>query len=87
MHRIRKLSTQMLEDKMKDSNLFENDISAKRDIMSILVRARKAEMDGGKGDYAMSDQAMMDQVVSRRCGCSGIRSHESPVAHIPWRWA
>ena len=64
MYRIRKISAQMLEEKMKDSNLTLNDSDAKRDIMSILVRARKAELDGGKGGYAMSDRAMMDQVVS-----------------------
>ena len=64
MYRIRKISAQMLEEKMKDSNLALNDSDAKRDIMSILVRARKAELDGGKGGYAMSDRAMMDQVVS-----------------------
>lgn len=64
MYRIRKISAQMLEEKMKDSNLTLNDSDAKRDIMSILVRARKAELDGGKGGYAMSDRAMTDQVVS-----------------------
>lgn len=35
-----------------------------KDIMSILVQARKAELGGG---YPMSDRAMMDQVVSRYC--------------------
>lgn len=64
MYRIRKLSARMLEEKMRDSNMVLNDSDAKRDIMSILVRARKAELDGGKGGYAMSDRAMMDQVVS-----------------------
>jgi len=65
MYRIRKLSQQMLAEKLQDSNILLNDSDAKKDIMSILVRARKAELDGGKGGYAMSDRAMMDQVVSR----------------------
>lgn len=64
MYRIRKISAKMLEEKMKDAIIISNDTDAKRDIMSILVRARKAELDGGKGGYAMSDRAMMDQVVS-----------------------
>jgi hypothetical protein len=68
MYRIRKISVKMLEEKMKDSSLVLNDSDAKRDIMSILVRARKAELDGGKGGYAMSDRAMMDQVV----GCNFV---------------
>lgn len=86
MYRIRKLSVQMLKDKMNDSHLFENDTGAKRDIMSILVRARKVELDGGKGDYAMSDRAMMDQVVRRRCESPRIH-FKFLVAHLSWRWA
>ena len=31
---------------------------------SILVQARKAELDGGNGEYTMNDRAMIDQVVS-----------------------
>lgn len=65
MHRIRTLSARMLADKMRESTMVSNDSDAKKDIMSILVRARKAELDGGKGGYAMSDRAMVDQVVSR----------------------
>lgn len=63
MYRIRKITAKMLEEKMQDSSLVMNDSDANRDIISILDRARKAELDGGKGGYAMSDRAMMDQVV------------------------
>ncbi|PPQ71368.1 hypothetical protein CVT24_011754 [Panaeolus cyanescens] len=64
MYRIRKLSKAMLEEKMRDADLPLTDIEAKCDIMSILVRARRAEQEEGKGGYAMSDQAMMDQVLT-----------------------
>ncbi|PPQ77754.1 hypothetical protein CVT25_011188 [Psilocybe cyanescens] len=79
MYRIRKLSVQMLKDKMNDSHLFENDTGAKRDIMSILVRARKVELDGGKGDYAMSDRAMMDQVLTFLGA-----GHETTASGLTW---
>ncbi|KAH9482683.1 Cytochrome P450 monooxygenase 205 [Psilocybe cubensis] len=79
MHRIRKLSAQMLQEKMKDSILIDTDISAKRDIMSILVRARKVEMDGGKGDFAMSDRAMMDQVLTFLGA-----GHETTASGLTW---
>jgi hypothetical protein len=41
-------------------------MNVKRSIMSLLlvVRARKADLDKDGGVYAMSDQAMVDQVVS-----------------------
>lgn len=57
------MSASMLRDKMNDSSVAVSDTHAKRDIMSLLVRARKADLDKDKGVYAMSDQAMMDQVV------------------------
>lgn len=64
MYIIKKVSAQMLKEKMEDSAVTVNDINAKRDIMSILVRARKADLDKDSSSYAMSDKAMMDQVVS-----------------------
>jgi len=54
----------MLADKMKDAEIISNDHETKKDIMSILVRARKAEMDGGKESFSMNDEAMVNQVVS-----------------------
>lgn len=55
----------MLEDKFKETAVHRSDTDAKRDIMSILVRAKKAEQeDRVEEQYTMNDQAMMDQVVS-----------------------
>ncbi|KAG6866222.1 hypothetical protein C0991_007247 [Blastosporella zonata] len=53
----------MLRQKMEDSTIVTSDMDAKRDIMSLLVRARKADFDKDKCVYAMSDRAMMDQVT------------------------
>ncbi len=72
---------------MKDSDLTLNDSDAQRDIMSILVRARKAELDEGKGGYAMSDRAMMDQVVSILPSTLMISCLKSNTAYIPWCWS
>ena len=65
MHRIKSVSAAILREKMQDTAVPVSDMNAKRDIMSLLVRARKADLDKDRGVYAMSDQAMMDQVVSR----------------------
>lgn len=60
MYTIKNISAQMLKEKVADASVVASDMTAKRDIMSILVRARIAEKGQG---YQMSDQAMMDQVV------------------------
>lgn len=60
MHTIKTISAQMLAEKMADSAVTMDDTLAKRDIMSLLVRARKTDKDDG---YQMTDQDMMDQVV------------------------
>lgn len=65
MHSIKRISGQMLREKMKESvesGMIEGDseLSGKKDIMSILVRARTREVGSG---YKMSDEAMMAQVV------------------------
>lgn len=62
MYKIRQLSKSMLEDKLRES-AYISDMDAKRDIMSILVRAKKGEQEGNMASYTMNDQAMMDQVV------------------------
>lgn len=74
MHKIKRISAQMLEEKMKDSAVAMSDTDAKRDIMSLLVRARKAESEQEKGVYTMSDKAMMDQVVLQ---------YFSPIVRMP----
>ena len=67
MHRIKRVSAGLLEEKMKEAHSAPGDFETKKDIMSILVRARMAEEKANEGKrvgYAMSDGEMMDQVVS-----------------------
>lgn len=68
MERIRAVAAVMLSQKMAAAVAVQEDGEAQRDIMSLLVRARLSEARGalkaGAGPvYAMSDTAMMDQVV------------------------
>ncbi|KAL0960786.1 hypothetical protein HGRIS_005807 [Hohenbuehelia grisea] len=79
MHRIKKISAQMLEEKLADSAVAAADTAAKRDIMSLLVRARKAEMEQEKAGYAMSDQQMMDQVLTFLGA-----GHETTASGLAW---
>lgn len=60
---IRRVSSRMLVEKMEDTAVALSDTEAKRDIMSLLVRARKFDLEKAGAGYAMSDAAMMDQVV------------------------
>lgn len=64
MHIIKKVSAQLLKEKVADAAVVAADMTTKRDIMSILVRARIS--DKGEG-YQMTDGAMMDQVVRSTC--------------------
>ncbi|KDR66172.1 hypothetical protein GALMADRAFT_148080 [Galerina marginata CBS 339.88] len=79
MHRIRKVSAKMLQDKMQDFAVPISDSESKRDIMSILVRARKADLDSKAGGYAMSDEAMMDQVLTFLAA-----GHETTASGLAW---
>jgi hypothetical protein len=67
MNRIKRISADILAEKMRDSSVAMSDTEAKRDVMSLLVRARKADIEKDKGAYAMSDKAMMEQVVRSFC--------------------
>jgi len=50
----------MITQKLSDAEMTaDNDTHAKRDVMSILVRARRT----GEAAYALSDEALVDQVV------------------------
>ncbi|KAJ3986707.1 cytochrome P450 [Lentinula detonsa] len=74
MHRIKAVSASILREKMKEAENLENneDTAAKKDIMSLLVRARMTDqkiqrsISSGLGPvpYAMSDAEMMDQVLT-----------------------
>ncbi|KAL9708590.1 hypothetical protein Ac2012v2_008259 [Leucoagaricus gongylophorus] len=80
MYEIRKLSKKMLEDKFKETTVHGSDTDAKRDIMSILVRARKADQEGRAGEqYTMNDQAMMDQVLTFLGA-----GHETTASGLTW---
>ncbi|KAF7967394.1 hypothetical protein HWV62_34447 [Athelia sp. TMB] len=77
MYTIKKISAQMLKEKLEDSaHIAADDTAAKRDIMSLLVRARMA--DKGEG-YQMSDGAMMDQVLTFLGA-----GHETTASGLAW---
>ncbi|KAF8868304.1 cytochrome P450 [Infundibulicybe gibba] len=78
MHRIKRISSEILQEKLADS-IRVSDTDAKRDIMSLLVRARKADLAHEKGAYAMSDQAMMDQVLTFLGA-----GHETTASGLAW---
>ncbi|TFK31568.1 cytochrome P450 [Crucibulum laeve] len=87
MHNIRRISSGMLAEKLASaSTLNISDTDAKRDIMSLLVRARVADVkeaagkEGGvAGEYRMSDQAMMDQVLTFLGA-----GHETTASGLTW---
>ncbi|KIL66765.1 hypothetical protein M378DRAFT_160252 [Amanita muscaria Koide BX008] len=65
MHRITKISEKLLEQKIKDNEsitLPEGEM--KRDIMSTLVRSRKAALEKDSNAYTISDAIMVDQVLT-----------------------
>jgi len=95
MHHIKAISRQMLADKMKDAEIISNDHETKKDIMSILVRARKAETEGGKEGFSMNDEAMVNQVVSRSTTDTAVTDaptqltflgagHETTASGLTW---
>ncbi|KAF9005232.1 cytochrome P450 [Cyathus striatus] len=79
MFRIRQVSASILEEKMRDSAIALSDTEAKRDIMSLLVRARKIDLAREKDGYAMSDKAMMDQVLTFLGA-----GHETTASGLAW---
>lgn len=65
MHRIERVSAQILADAKTHATAVassDSTLKGKKDIMSLLVRARMNETDGS--GYKMSDFMMMQQVVS-----------------------
>lgn len=65
VHRIMAVSRKMLDNKLREAN--GKDSESKKDIMSLLVRARMNESNEG---YRMSDQDLMEQVVRTIRLCS-----------------
>ncbi|KAJ3907532.1 cytochrome P450 [Lentinula edodes] len=89
MHRIKAVSASILREKMKEAEHLGNneDTAAKKDIMSLLVQARMADLKshksvgGGMGPapYAMSDTEMMDQVLTFLGA-----GHETTASGLAW---
>lgn len=84
MHRIKNISSTILRDKLQDSSVALSDTDAKRDIMSLLVHARKENRDKNDGGYAMSDLEMVDQVVCAELLVLSTSAHWKTV-DISWR--
>ncbi|KAF9269706.1 cytochrome P450 [Marasmius fiardii PR-910] len=83
MHSIKRISREMLMEKMREtsnSGVTEGDseLHGKKDIMSILVRARTSELEG---QYKMSDMAMMNQVIQLTFLGAG---HETTASGLAW---
>ncbi|KAL0960785.1 hypothetical protein HGRIS_005806 [Hohenbuehelia grisea] len=78
MHRIKQISAHMLQEKLQESAVTP-DASAKRDIMSLLVRARKADMEQEKAVYTLTNQQMMDQVLTFLTA-----GHETVASGLSW---
>ncbi|KAF5375769.1 hypothetical protein D9757_009010 [Collybiopsis confluens] len=81
MHTIKRVSAKMVQDKIKESiesGVVDGDseLSGKKDIMSILVRARTREVGDG---YKMSDEAMMAQVLTFLGA-----GHETTASGLAW---
>ncbi|KAJ7711568.1 cytochrome P450 [Mycena metata] len=79
---IRGISKQMLKEKTAELVGMGGgaaDVSTKRDIMSLLVRARRAEFEAGRGAEAMSDEAMVDQVLTFLAA-----GHETTATGLSW---
>ncbi|KAJ7619418.1 cytochrome P450 [Roridomyces roridus] len=79
LHRIRTISRKMLREKTEDLSVAPEDMSTKKDIMSLLVRARKAELDADPSVEAMSDTAMVDQVLTFLAA-----GHETTATGLSW---
>lgn len=81
-HRIRDISKRILDQKMKEtseSGITADDTHTKKDIMSILVRARQADLHKDQTAYAMSDTAMIDQVLTFLGA-----GHETTASGLTW---
>ncbi|KAJ7152969.1 cytochrome P450 [Mycena filopes] len=77
LHRIRTISKELLTAKTADLSVSPDDMSTKKDIMSLLVKSRKAAMDAGT--EAMSEQAMLDQMLTFLAA-----GHETTATGLSW---
>ncbi|KAK7044529.1 cytochrome P450 [Favolaschia claudopus] len=79
MYHIRAISREMLRSKTADLSVSPDDTTTKKDIMSLLVRARKADLDADPTADAMSDTAMVDQVLTFLAA-----GHETTATGLSW---
>ncbi|KAF7316493.1 hypothetical protein MIND_00168400 [Mycena indigotica] len=80
MHRIRGISAQMLREKIVDLSVSPHDIGTKKDIMSLLVQARQAELElNPTTTDVISDKAMIDQILTFLSA-----GHETTASGISW---
>lgn len=64
LHDIRKISKQVLEDKLREATIESSGMEGKYSIMNILLHAKKVEQERGSGHNVMTDQAMIGHIVS-----------------------
>ncbi|TDL20852.1 cytochrome P450 [Rickenella mellea] len=74
--RIKRISAEMLREKMSDTDVAASDADSKRDILSRLVRMRMS--NAGKGDQ-LSDETMMEQVITFLGA-----GHETTATGLAW---
>ncbi|KAL9708800.1 hypothetical protein Ac2012v2_007954 [Leucoagaricus gongylophorus] len=79
MHQIRQISKRMLEEKLKESHATEMDGGGRKDIMSLLVRARKENSENEPSGYSLSDEALTDQVLTFLGA-----GHETTASGLAW---
>ncbi|KDQ54866.1 hypothetical protein JAAARDRAFT_181568 [Jaapia argillacea MUCL 33604] len=87
MYRIKSISQRILTERLSEAQSsavnLEHDMQAKKDIMSLLVRARLAGDQANKGSgvkgYRMSDGAVMDQVLTFLGA-----GHETTASGLAW---
>ncbi|KZV84536.1 cytochrome P450 [Exidia glandulosa HHB12029] len=79
MHRIKNISAQILRERIADAMVDAEDVKAKKDIMSLLIRARMAESEKDPGAYKMNDAQMMDQVLTFLGA-----GHETTASGLAW---
>lgn len=77
LYRIRAISKELLRAKTADLSVSPDDTTTKKDIMSLLVKARKADLDAG--EEAMSDRAMLDQMLTFLAA-----GHETTATGLSW---
>ncbi|KAL1754073.1 cytochrome P450 [Schizophyllum commune] len=81
-YRIRRIAETILQERMREATATiasDKDKTARRDLMSILVRARQADLEKDSTVYAMSDRAMVDQVLTFLGA-----GHETTASGLAW---